>query len=104
MRRASAFCLALGYAVSWIVVCLSACMIEPAASEHACCADQPGVRAVLRDCCSFVPTVQPDSTHVAAPPPPVASSQMTSAIDARSPRTMARPVRASASPPLVLRV
>lgn len=104
MRRASAFCLAVGYAISWLVVCLSTCMMAPTTEVHACCADEPGIRAVQRDCCSSDPTVQPDSVHAAEALPPTAASQLTLVVVVPLPRGMALPVRAAASPPLVLRV
>ena len=104
MRRASAGFLALGYSLSWILVCLSACMAEPASTAHPCCAQEAGISAVQRDCCSTLPTVTPQTPLVADVPPAIASGAFAQPV---VPRTLPAPVtavRAAASPPLVLRV
>jgi hypothetical protein len=104
MRRASAFCLAVGYAVSWLVVCLSTCMTAPKGEVPACCADEPGIRSAQRECCSSAPTLQPDAAQTAEAPPADVASHLPTAVAVRLPREIARPVRAAASPPLVLRI
>jgi hypothetical protein len=104
MRRASAFGLALGYSLSWVLVCLSACMAQPSPAEHACCAQEAGVSATKRDCCSTAPTVTPHVPLVADMPQAAAADFVPQLI---APRTLLAPVtavRAAASPPLVLRV
>lgn len=104
MRRASAFGLALGYSLSWVLVCLSACMALSASAEHACCARQEGISAAKRDCCSTAPTVTPQVSLVADVPQATAAAV---APDLMAPRTFLAPVtavRAAASPPPVLRV
>jgi hypothetical protein len=103
MRRASAFGLALGYSLSWILVCLSACMAQSASAQHACCAQETGMSAAKRDCCSTAPTVTPHAPLAAAVPQ--ATADLVPQFIA--PRTLVAPVtavRAAASPPLVLRV
>jgi hypothetical protein len=104
MRRASAFGLALGYSLSWIMVCLSACMAQSAPAEHACCAQEAGISAAKRDCCSTAPTVTPHVPLVAAIPHAVAAEVAPLRIEPRILLAPVTTVRAAASPPLVLRV
>jgi hypothetical protein len=104
MRRVCAFGLALGYCLSWILVCLSACMAQSAAAEHACCAQEAGINAAKRDCCSTAPTVTPQVHLVAGVPRAAATGVAPEFIEVRTFPAPVTPVRAAASPPLVLRV
>ena len=104
MRRTSAFCLALGYALSWLVVCLSTCLMESPAAKHACCSQGPGIRAVQRDCCSSAPTARPDSAPGISAPIASAAAPLAVAVLAYAPAACVLPVRVAASPPLVLRI
>jgi hypothetical protein len=104
MRRASAFGLALGYSLSWIMVCLSACMAQAAPSEHACCAQEEGMSAAKRDCCSTAPTVTSHAPVVSDVPPAAAAEVARQRIAPHTALAPVRAVRAAASPPLVLRV
>jgi hypothetical protein len=104
MRRASAFGLALGYFLSWIMVCLSACMAPSASAEHACCAQETGINAVQRDCCSSAPTITPHAPLIAEVPQAAVGGEPTSLVVPRALLAPVTAVRAAASPPLVLRV
>jgi hypothetical protein len=104
MRRASAFGLALGYSLSWILVCLSACMAQSESAEHACCAQEAGLSAAKRDCCSTAPTVTPHVPLVADVPQATAADVAPELVVPRMLLAPATAVRAAASPPLVLRV
>jgi hypothetical protein len=104
MRRTSILLLAAGYGLSFVIVCLAACVVAPAAAEHACCDQEDGFRAAARDCCVVTQGVSPAPTHaspaiselfflpdyVAAFLPPVVSYVGLATL--------------AASPPLVLRV
>jgi len=104
MRRISILLLATGYGLSFVIVCLGACLTAAPAGEHACCDGDAGFRAAARDCCVVTQGVSPASTHVvpaisvvfslpdyvAAFLPPVVSYAGLAAL--------------AASPPLVLRV
>lgn len=104
MRRAAAFGLALGYSLSWVLVCLSACMAQPSPAEHACCEQEAGISAAKRDCCSTAPTVTPHVPLVAAIPQAVAAEIAPALAVPRALLARVTAVRAAASPPLVLRV
>jgi hypothetical protein len=104
MRRASAFGLALGYSLSWILVCLSACMAASASAQHPCCAQEAGISAVQRDCCATSPTVTTQTPLVAHVPPSIATAAFSQPVVLRTLPAPVTPVRAAASPPLVLRV
>jgi hypothetical protein len=103
MRRVRASVIAAGYALSFIVVCLGACLASGPAADHGCCAGAEGLRAPVLDCCSVVPGVGQPSAAVAGdgsasslePRPLLASPAF---LPAASAPTLAP------SPPLVLRI
>ena len=104
MRRTSILLLAAGYGLSFVIVCLGACLAAPAAAEHACCDQEDGFHAAARDCCVFTQGVSPASTHVAPAIsvvfflPDYAATFLPPVVSYVGPATLA------ASPPLVLRV
>src|SRR5262245_25695817 len=102
VRRTACVLAIAGCALSFIVVCLGACLAATTA-EHACCESEAGWQALPSDCCSVVPAVAKHSVFVAALPTPaeMAPAPMTLAAE---PRTAIRPVPVAASPPLVLRI
>jgi len=104
MRRATAFGIALGYALSWIVVCLSTCLMESPAAPHGCCPEETGIRAVPRDCCAVAPTARPNPVPVVGVPPIASAARMPLAAVSPVADAFPLPVRAAASPPLVLRI
>lgn len=103
VRRSSAVLVLLGYGLSFVAVCLGACL-SPAAAQHACCAGEQGVTeaAPPRDCCTVVPGVA--GMVVGGPPAPVAFVLGAPAV-ATIPlvHAVATPAVAS-SPPLILRI
>jgi hypothetical protein len=104
MRRTSILLLAAGYGLSFVIVCLAACLAAPAAVEHACCDQEEGFRAAVRDCCVVTQGVSPTSTHVAPAIsvvfflPDYVATFLPPVVSYAGPATVA------ASPPLVLRV
>lgn len=103
MKWATAFGLALTHALSWVVICLSTCLM-PAVAKHACCSNEAAVRSVERDCCSVAPTVPPDSAPAADAPPMIARADARVVTALRLPARFDTAVRAAASPPLTLRI
>jgi hypothetical protein len=104
MRRTSILLLAASFGLSFLAVCLGACLAAPAAAEHACCDGQDGFRAAARDCCVVTQGVSPAATHVAPATSVVFSLPIY--VDALLPPVVsyAGPATLAASPPLVLRV
>jgi len=104
MRRTSILLLAAGYGLSFLVVCLAACLAAPPAAEHACCDGEEGFRAAVRDCCVVTQGVSPAPTHVAPATSVVCS--FPNYISLFMPPVVANavPVTPVASPPLILRV
>jgi hypothetical protein len=105
MRRAPVLLVAVGYTLSFLVVCLGACLAPAPAGQHGCCQDGEGWRAPASDCCSVMPGL-PHAAALAldAPPALAAAAGWTEAAPASLvPRG---PVAASTpSPPLlVLRI
>ena len=104
MRRTSILLLAAGYGLSFVIVCLGACLAAPAAAEHACCDGDEGFRAAARDCCVVTQGVSPNPTHVAPAISVVFSLPDDVAVFLPPVVTYAGPATLAASPPLVLRV
>ena len=104
MRRAGIVLLAVGYSLSFVAVCLAACLAGPAMAEHGCCPGDDGIRAADRDCCSVTPGVSHGGADVAvAVPQAVPAPVFASAIQVMS-AAMVPAVEGAPSPPLVLRV
>jgi len=104
MKRTVTLLVALGYGLSFVIVCLSACLMGPMAADHACCADDEGIRAAGQDCCSVTPGVAHAGGPMVTALPAVAGA-------VPSPHAILEPAFAprgpagvSLSPPLVLRV
>ena len=104
MRRTSILLLAAGYGLSFVVVCLSACLAAPAVAEHACCDGEDGFRAAARDCCVVTQGVSPATTHVAPATSLVFSLPLYVAAFLPPVVSYAGLATLAASPPLVLRV
>jgi hypothetical protein len=103
MRRIGILVLALGYGLSFVAVCLAACLMGPAIADHACCPGEDGIRAADRDCCSVTPGVSHDGAQVAATLPNLAGDAPFNV--AVPPHVAPVPLIAvSTSPPLILRV
>lgn len=97
--------LAAGYGVSFLAVCLIACLSAPMAAEHACCGGEPGIRAIDTECCSVVAGVSHGGSDVTSVPS--ATAHQAEARTTARPAVFAsmRVVRAAAtSPPLILRI
>jgi hypothetical protein len=104
MRRTSILLLAAGYSLSFVAVCLGACLAAPAAAEHACCNGEEGLRAAARDCCVMTQGVSPAPTHAAPATSVVLSFPDYIALFMPPVVANAVPVTPAASPPLILRV
>ena len=104
MRRISISLLAAGYALSFVAVCLGACLVAPAAAEHACCDGEAGLHAAARDCCVVTQGVSPTVAHVAPTIPVLLTLPDDIAVSLTSVIPNAGPVPLAASPPLVLRI
>lgn len=103
MRRFGALVLALGYGLSFVAVCLAACLTGPAMADHACCPSDDGIRAADRDCCSVTPGVSHGGAQVAATLPTFAGeTPLNVAVPPQAVPTA--PVTVSSSPPRILRV
>ena len=103
VRRIGILVLALGYGLSFVAVCLAACLMGPAVSEHACCPSDDGIRTADRDCCSVTPGVSHGGAQIAATlPRPAVDSPFK--VAGPPPVSPAVPVTVSPSPPLILRV
>jgi hypothetical protein len=103
MRRVGIAVVAAGYALSFLAVCLGACLAPDTSSSHACCPQGEGMRAATQDCCSVVPAV----SHASAPVVGVAGRGPVPPVPARVEMPsgpLALPVAVAASPPLVLRI
>src|SRR6266481_6075489 len=72
MRRAGILLIAMGYGLSFVAVCLAACLMGAAVADHGCCAGEDGIRAADGDCCSVMPGVSHGGTQVAATLPTLA--------------------------------
>jgi hypothetical protein len=103
MQRTGILVVAVGYGLAFVAMCLSACLMGPAAADHGCCPGEDGIRAAERDCCSVTPGV----THGGAQ---ATATSTVLAADASFTLTVppavvrAAPITVSASPPRVLRV
>jgi hypothetical protein len=104
VRRTSILLLAAGYGLSFVIVCLGACLAGPLAAEHACCDGEDGFRAAARDCCVVTQGVSPAATHVAPATSAVFSLPVYVAVLLPPVVTNAGPAILAASPPLVLRI
>ena len=104
MRRSSIVLLAAGYGLSFVIVCLGACLAGPAAAEHACCDGEDGFRAAARDCCVVTQGVSPAATHVTPASSAVFALPVYVAVFLPPVVSYAGPATLAASPPLVLRV
>jgi hypothetical protein len=103
MRRIGIFVVALGSGLSFVAVCLAACLMGPAVADHGCCSGEDGMKAAESDCCLVTPGVSHGGAQVAATLPAItAVAPSTIAV----PRLVApaKPVAASTSPPFVIRV
>jgi hypothetical protein len=105
MRRLGIVLLALGYAMSFIAACLSACLMAPVAEGHACCASEESIRAADSSCCSMTPGIVHTQVQIAA-----THTFFGGALSSRAtvtPFLVATPTAvpfSAASPPVVLRV
>ena len=102
MQRTGALALALGYVMSFVIVCLAACFM-PVAADHSCCAPEDGIGATSHDCCSVTPGIThavPAVATAAVPSVTIAAAMALAPFSAPATQT---PL-VSASPPLVLRV
>ncbi len=104
MRRASIWLFAAGYALSFVAVCLGACLGAPAAAEHSCCDGEAGLHAAARDCCVVTQGVSPTVTQVAPAIPVLFALADYVAVLLPSVIPNAGPATLAASPPLVLRI
>jgi hypothetical protein len=103
MRRAAAFAVALGYAASFAVVCLAACLAAGPA-EHGCCqGEEQGFRAASQDCCAVTPGVSQVRVLALVGPPSIPWTPPV-AVAAGPPSPPAAIVAAKSPPPLVLRI
>jgi hypothetical protein len=103
MRRIGILVLALGYGLSFVAVCLAACLMGPAIADHACCPGEDGIRAADRDCWSVTPGVSHGGAQVAATLPTLAGeTPINRAVESQA--VPAAPVTVSTSPPRILRV
>ena len=102
VRRAGILALSAWCGLSFVAVCLAACL-GPSASAHACCEKQGGfsIAVAARDCCDVVPgQIQAPAVTTTAPVAilsPAAPEPLTVSVRTTSPLV-------SASPPIVLRV
>jgi hypothetical protein len=104
MRRTSVLLLAAGYGLSFVIVCLGACLTAAPAAEHACCDGEEGFRAAARDCCVVTQGVSPAPMHVAPGLSVVFSFPDYVAVFLPPIVKTAGPATLAASPPLVLRI
>jgi hypothetical protein len=103
MHRIGVLAVALGYGLSFVALCLAACLMSPAIADHSCCAGDEGIRASDGDCCSVTPGV----SHGGAMLTGAVSRGAVEPVFAAAihlPATFLQPVAVSASPPLILRV
>ena|SRR5712692_2929194 len=104
VRRTSILLVAAGYGLSFLAVCLGACLSAPHAAEHACCDGEDGFRAAARDCCVVTQGESPAPTHVAPATSVVLSLPNYIALFMPPVVANAVPVSPAASPPVILRV
>jgi hypothetical protein len=104
MRRTSILLLAASCGLSFVVLCLGACLAAPAAAAHACCEQEDGFRAAARDCCVVTQGVSPAPTHVAPATSVVFSLPVYVAVLLAPVVTNADPATLASSPPLILRI
>ena len=103
MRRTGVLLLAIGYALSFVAVCLAVCLTGPAVADHACCPGEDSITAADGDCCSVTPGVSHGGAQMAATLPTLPRDTPFK-VDVRPPVAPAPLVAVSTSPPLVLRV
>jgi hypothetical protein len=104
MRRMGVSLVAAGYSLSFLVVCLGACLAQAPRGGHGCCQEGEGLRAPTADCCSVVPGVSQAAAPVIAPPPAVLASRAPMPL---GPARLSAPGALAAStpsPPIVLRI
>jgi hypothetical protein len=104
MRRAGILLLAIGYGLSFVAVCLAACLMGPMVADHSCCAGDDGIRARDRDCCSVTPGVTHAGDNVATVLPTVFLASVPPTAVTHPLAGDPIPVEFAPSPPLVLRV
>ena len=104
MRRLASLCLAAGYSVSFLAVCLVACLSPATGQDHSCCTAGQGIRAMDTDCCSVVAGVNHGGTDVTPASPAAVAPAETAPPSVPVLLAWARSVRAAASPPLILRI
>jgi hypothetical protein len=102
MRRTGILAVAIGYGLAFVAVCLSACLMAPAA-DHGCCPGDEGIRAAERDCCSVTPGVSHGGVPVAAALPTFTVEPSVNIVASLPAAPVAR-ITVSTSPPLILRV
>jgi len=103
MRRIVILAVAMGHGLSFVAVCLAACLMGPMVADHACCAGDDGIRTSDQDCCSVTPGISHGGSAAAPAAPAIVDSTLFAA-DVLELVSVIRPVAASPSPPLVLRV
>jgi hypothetical protein len=106
MRRTAVLLAALGYGLSFLAVCLGACMGAAPATDHGCCtSDEEAFRAAGRDCCAVMPGLGEHSTVPAhhGAPPAAATTQPAPGGHTAALHFIASTVPAP-SPPLILRI
>jgi hypothetical protein len=103
MRRIGILLVALGYGLSFVAVCLGACLMGPAVADHGCCPGEDGIRAADNDCCSVTPGVPHGGAQVANTVA-VRADFAPLLVTLSAPVAHPTPVATSTSPPLVLRV
>jgi hypothetical protein len=104
MRRAGIFVVALGYGLSFVAVCLAACLMGPMVADHACCAGDDGIRASDGDCCSVTPGIAHAGVHVAISLPTAFVAAPLPGLVTRALVVGVTSVEFASSPPLILRV
>jgi hypothetical protein len=104
MRRASILIVAVGYGLSFVAVCLAACLMGPMVADHACCAGEDGIRTSDQDCCAVTPGVAHAGASVAPVLPPALMAPAPALTPIPAPDAAALRIDFASSPPLVLRV
>ena len=105
MRRLASLCLAAGYSVSFLAVCLAACLTGPMTQDHACCSGEQGIRAVETDCCFVVAGVSHGGSDMTpASPASAVSAETLPRPEVAALQACSWPVRAASSPPRILRI
>jgi hypothetical protein len=104
MRRIAILGLAASYGLSFVAVCLAACLMGSPAG-HACCAteSEQTVRAADSDCCSVTAGISCATVFVADAAPAVET--VASSLDGPTTSSPVAPFATVApSPPLILRI